>query len=1216
MSHSNYDTPKYIYPMLEDPDFNIKIANKKEFQDTKYHGVVAPIEQRATLLQNMPFEVSSHQLFVKSFMSFQTPYNSLLLYHGLGTGKTCSAIGVAEDMRQYLKKFQVNKSIIIVASPNVQSNFKLQLFDESKLVEKNGEWFFQGCVGNSIINEINPIGIKNYPRDKVIQQIKAVIKKNYTFMGYIQLANIIRSLSQDIKKLKKEFNGRLVIIDEYHNMRTAFDSEDARAQKKETTKQLDILVENADNLRLLLLSATPMYNSHKEIIWTLNLLNKNDKRPLIREKDIFTKNGDFTENGKQRLIEAARGYISFVKGDNPYVFPFRVYPQRENKNFQIIDPDDFPTTQLNDLEIPEEDRLQVLSGQLTGVKIMKKQYNRYQYILDNTIGQSENFESLTGFTYTDLQLPLQGLNITYPANINEGDVSPNSLVGTEGLSRVVRYTNTSSKKGDFEYIEGQEGFFHPDRIINYSCKIERICREVANSNGVVLIYSNYLDGGLIPMALALEEMGISRFGQNKSLFATAPTKYTGMTYAMITGDKRISPNNSEEVFAATNMINRNGSIIKVILITAAGAEGIDLKFIRQVHVMEPWYNINRIEQIIGRAVRNFSHKDLPFEQRNVQIFLYATLLRKEKKDIEALDMYIYRLAEKKALKIGRVTRALKESAVDCLLNYEQNNYTHLNLRNNKLGHVRQVLSNGDEIERFRIGDMPYSVNCDYMEMCEYVCTPYTSKDEYVVELDEETYDEHFIKMNTTSLQTNIAKLFTHGYIYNYETLYRELLRGRKYNDTQIYYALTKMINNKIQIADKYGRPGTIVNVGEYYLFQPVEINYNKIGLFERRTPVSYKRDKLNIDLNEKYLRKINKPVTMIVDEVMDEDEDFGITIEPKKPIVPSMEKGEISLQKAPPKTTTQKKKTTIKIDDEEDYVEDIPVKEEKKKSVSFIQPPPTSQQYVEEISPRLIEYLTTSYKKILSYAKDPTQIINKEDEYDFSRFLGQASNILPSIFPGTKVTDFVILAVQCIIDVIPLESKIQLLQMSLGENKGLKDNMFRILQEYMFRSLIDMDGTKIAVFYQWMPLDKKFAMIPKTIRGNRLDPGVSYDTQVAITEHIQSGKQSSQRMNNILGFITYDPKKNHNYFKIIELDKKRNTGSFCHQKTKKDVVTIIERVLPTELIEILDQNVIYSKMKKEQLCALLIMVMKHMNKQNPSKIWYLTLEEYQGIYGK
>ena len=75
----------------------------------------------------------------------QTPYNSLLLYHGLGTGKTCSAIGIAEEMRQYYKNIGSSEKIIIVASPNVQANFKNQLFDERKLRQEGSSWIANTC---------------------------------------------------------------------------------------------------------------------------------------------------------------------------------------------------------------------------------------------------------------------------------------------------------------------------------------------------------------------------------------------------------------------------------------------------------------------------------------------------------------------------------------------------------------------------------------------------------------------------------------------------------------------------------------------------------------------------------------------------------------------------------------------------------------------------------------------------------------------------------------------------------------------------------------------------------------------------------------------------------------------------------------------------------------------------------------------------------------
>ena len=90
-------------------------------------------------------------------------------------------------------------------------------------------------------------------------------------------------------------------------------------------------------------------------------------------------------------------------------------------------------------------------------------------------------------------------------------------------------------------------------------------------------------------------------------------------------------------------------------------------------MLDPWYNMNRIEQIIGRAVRTCSHKDLSFKHRNVEIFLYGSLLSNERE--EAADIYLYRLAELKAVQIGNVSRVLKESSVDCLLNFEQAGFT-------------------------------------------------------------------------------------------------------------------------------------------------------------------------------------------------------------------------------------------------------------------------------------------------------------------------------------------------------------------------------------------------------------------------------------------------------------------------------------------------------------------------------------------------------------
>ena len=218
-----------LYPDLNDPNFIIKIAEKKEFNDTQYDGEIhSNIKEYANKMSTAEFELAPHQIFVRNFLSFQTPYNSLLLYHQLGTGKTISAIGVCEEMRLYLKQMGISKRIIIVASPNVQDNFRLQIFDERKLKLENGIWKMNGTgIGNSLLREITQTNVKNLPREKVMNQIKTLINNAYLFLGYDGFANYIIKTRQK-KNEKNEFQGRLIVIDEVHNIRNTEDNENKK----------------------------------------------------------------------------------------------------------------------------------------------------------------------------------------------------------------------------------------------------------------------------------------------------------------------------------------------------------------------------------------------------------------------------------------------------------------------------------------------------------------------------------------------------------------------------------------------------------------------------------------------------------------------------------------------------------------------------------------------------------------------------------------------------------------------------------------------------------------------------------------------------------------------------------------------------------------------------------------------------------------------------
>ena len=497
----------------------------------------------------------------------------------------------------------------------------------------------------------------------------------------------------------------------------------------------------------------------------------------------------------------------------------------------------------------------------------------YDYIMDNIKEKNSkkkdgllSFENMDSFGYTILQKPLQALNMVYPNKILKSDnkiFDSKILLGSEGLKRCMKFKETTNPptKKNFEYKNNDFGdFFAPENIGQYSSKIKSIIDNIYNSDGIVLIYSQFIDGGVIPMALALESMGFTRFGNKASnLFKTPPrsvidyktlvpknemadsSEFKPATYTLLTGEKALSPDKIFDLKNLTDEDNKNGEKIKVIIISMTGSEGLDFKNLRQVHIMEPWYNLSLIEQIIGRAVRNCSHKQLAFINRNVEIFLYGTLLHNSEE--EAVDLYIYRLAELKAVQIGRVSRILKESSVDCLLNMDQTLFTEDNMNTV----VKQQLSNKMTID-YPIGDKSKTVSCDYMDTCDFKCKPFKQITEEDIKLD--TYNEAFILINTDKIIQRIRDLFKQKFFYKKDRLISEINVEKNYPLVQVNVALTSLINDKNDyLVDKYDRLGHLINIEEYYLFQPIELNNENISIFDRNRPIDYKAPKITVPIH-------------------------------------------------------------------------------------------------------------------------------------------------------------------------------------------------------------------------------------------------------------------------------------------------------------------------------------------------------------------------------
>jgi len=900
-------TNDFLYPSLDDPFLNQKIAKRNEFSAFTYDAdITRELKETSDLICSNPeFELNTRQLFVKTFISYNTPYKGLLIYHGVGTGKTCSAIGIAEELRDHMKNAGITQRILIIASTNVQDNFRLQLFDESRLEQdgETGAWTSKSCIGNKLIREINPVGAK-MTREKIASQAKTIINSSYAFMGYLQFANFIQekvfeSVSEEdekqeqqeqleIQNIQRIFNDRLIIIDEVHN---------CTKEDKRLAKLLLKIAAHADNLRIILMTATPMFNSPREIIWICNLLNINDRRATIQYEDVFTKEGALTN--PDLLRQKLNGYVSYVRGENPYTFPFRIYPD-------AFAPDnaDRAGNQADDI-----------ANILYYTNLDPYQQESYEMVVRQYIGDNEVDMNDESYGYSQLQMPLQALNMTFyrlPGGVG--------FIGKEGLQANMNFVEKVEKKKDaaseyrkynYEYKNGIPRIFHETELRKYSSKIADICSCIRRSRGIIIVYTQYIDGGIVPVSLALEEMGFARFGTSAmatSLFKPGAIdslpidartmmpgvpgeKFNQARYMILSGDKYFSQNNADDINYATREANKHGDFVRVILISRAASEGLDFKYVRQVHILDPWYNLNRIEQIVGRGVRNQSHCRLEFEERNVEIYLHAALsattvsgggaaatqsattqsattqsatsksgdstasssdTESTEQSLFSADLYVYRYAEKKAQNIGQVTRLLKQISVDCVLNHSQTNFTDVNMT--AVGRVMIQSSTMSEPQWFQVGDKPNSYACDYMEDCEYKCLPEEK-------MPEQPSGSVITKPSSFILQKlmdKIASIIGREIALHYDVLEKMLGSPSKYN---LYFALTELIKNPTaSFTDKYGRTGRLINRDKYYLFQPIEVTDPHSSVFDSMVPVQVKNERVRLgipaDINVQVLPEV------------------------------------------------------------------------------------------------------------------------------------------------------------------------------------------------------------------------------------------------------------------------------------------------------------------------------------------------------------------------
>lgn len=530
------------------------------------------------------FELQLPQQFLSKYVHPNTPYKSVLVFHRIGAGKTCAAVSIAEQWKKQRK-------IIVVTPASLIGNFRTELRSQ--------------CAGDSYLKEKEREQLKTlHPSSDEYKRIIALSDKRinayyqiYSYNKFVEFAqNGVLSLRNSV-----------LIIDEIQNM------------VSESGTYYDVLKRTLDkaprDLRIVLLSATPIFDKPLEIALTLNLLRLPVEIPTGKQfEKMFikatrnTRTGDVTYHAQNMDIfkERIKGFISYFRGAPPYTFPESI------------------------------------------IKYVKCEMSNYQYRSYLTVQRKEQRE-------------IDKTKIRKAYIKGQIDKLPNNFfIGSRIISNIA-FPEGKIKERGYMALEGK--YLKLENLKNYSIKFYKIMKKIGRSLGPVIVYSNFKEyGGIKSFVKVLESQGYKDYidyGEGRKRFA------------VLSGDVKLDM--KEEIKAVYNQTkNTNGSRLKVLCITSAIKEGYSFKAVRQMHILEPYWNQARLDQIIGRGVRYCSHKELSEEERFVEVFIYIATHPNEK---ETVDQYIRKLAFYKNQLIEQFNTALKEAAVDCELFKQANVYT-------------------------------------------------------------------------------------------------------------------------------------------------------------------------------------------------------------------------------------------------------------------------------------------------------------------------------------------------------------------------------------------------------------------------------------------------------------------------------------------------------------------------------------------------------------
>lgn len=868
----------YSYPKPEDENFQSNLYNRREFyyhkvpRRDKFENYEDIQEYRNNVCKKGAFRPREQQALLPNFLSPDTPYKGLILIHGTGSGKTATAINIAEQFKVQAKKYNT-RIYILTFGPASKEGWKSDLLFATR-DEYLKEQELLGQLPKDEQNKRRKTGIyqamQNYHMLSYMTFYKKVLGEKIVDKT-INDDNTVKSSyrKNDDGEIERELvvdritnmDNSLIIVDEAHNLTG---NEYGLALKK--------IIEKSKNLRVILLSATPMKNLADDIVELVNYLRPK-KKQMLREK-IFTSDKNykmtFKPGGEEYLQKMSNGYISYYRGDIPFTFAKQV------------------------------DKGEVIDG-LLFTHVVQCYMNKFQ--LDTYKITEKDFDDALD------RKSSAAANFVFPGIDNKNKLQ--GFYSTDGISKVLNQLNT--KKSTLYKIINKELFKGklPKSILNdfikegdskniignllkleylqyFSIKFYKCIKRLNRLNnrdkgaGIAFIYSNLTKaGGIEVFADCLRANGYLEYDASGNYNIEDDTldaitgltfkeftkkhknnKFHPATFLSVTGSTEDSLEDSQEEKQRiireiyNDPGNINGSKIKFVLGSKVMNEGITLENVREIHILDVHYNLGKVKQVIGRGIRMCKHQNSITDENkypSVNVYRYVVSLKGQLSSDEKL----YQKAEKKYLLVKRVERLLKEVAIDCPL------LLHINKFPEELEKYKDCVP--PTAENVKKGKKICPELCDF-DKCELKCNDPKLNKEYwdnnkktYRDIDKDdlnygTFNKNLALTEKQTIKDKIRDLYRFKSLYKYEEIEKKIKNTLNKHQKKLFendllnLALKELMpksendfnNYKDTIIDKYNRSGYLIQKDEYYIFQSFDMNEN-VSLFSR--------DNMNIELD-------------------------------------------------------------------------------------------------------------------------------------------------------------------------------------------------------------------------------------------------------------------------------------------------------------------------------------------------------------------------------